>query len=75
MNYFDVAKADALLKEAYLRMETELNAAIYRAPEGPALPPPPWSVRWLNRARAFWLRAREWIAVHVLRVELRGEDY
>jgi hypothetical protein len=71
-------RRDALesrMGEAYSRLQADLATSLFPVFVGPPLPPDPWRILALRRLRAWWLSVREWIAVHVLRVEVAGDDW
>lgn len=67
VNLDEIAKR---IRDAEAAMSAALAAEVFRIPEGP--PPPPVPVPWRLRLRWWWYGVREWIAVKVLRVEIRG---
>ncbi len=68
---------EAKIKAAERLMMENVNRCLFPVMEGPIpyVPPPSRVVRFRRCAARLWLSAREWFAVHVLKVELaRYED-
>ena len=71
----DISAIENRIADAERRLSFELAKGLFPMYEGPREPPlkATWRVR-LILLRWKWYAVREWIAVHLLRVEVRSDD-